>query len=331
MKLSEFLTDLENMLQDVMHTASNPYIYGLFLHDIFCYICGENPKYELSDYVDDENCILWEDMQYGRCEFCWVNADKEPYGFQVRDEYAYLPCYDDFVEDLAYQLYGSKNGAVLEKARKRISSLDFMNGKESLDLDVSLMDNQLIETVFLICPDFFEFAGTNEKYVRILICTFFEMLTVCGEEIGCGEWRLLNLESPALNAWLQFLYGDRVSDQDRLNSRQILTRLVDTPVAIENCNDEICLCSHEPQSACFERPQKGDIYIPFSLSVMQNSYGIYNSGYADGFFWFGLVSPGFLSVMVDVQEFLEKMDEKYHFFSNNGHSAGMESAGMQMA
>ena len=30
MKLSEFLTDLENMLQDVMHTASNPYIYGLF-------------------------------------------------------------------------------------------------------------------------------------------------------------------------------------------------------------------------------------------------------------------------------------------------------------
>ena len=36
------------------------------------------------------------------------------------------------------------------------------------------------------------------------------------------------------------------------------------------------------------------------------------------FFWFGLVNPHFLSAMYTVRDFLEEMDEKYHYLSSNG-------------
>lgn len=328
MRLSEFLVGMGDLMENALYTASYSCKYGLFLYDMLGYICGENLKHDLSDYEDTQNDTLWEDMQNGRCGFCWVNTDKGPYGFRIREEYAYLPDYEDFVSDMAYKLFDSRDETALEKIRERIRSLDLQSEKESLDLEAPLMDDELVETVLQIYPDFFEFSGTNEKDIGILIHTFFDMLSLCGEDMGCGEWKLLNLESPAVNAWLQFLYGDKVSDQDRLHSQQILTKLVDTPIAIENQNDEICLRSHVPLSACFERPHKGERYIPFSLSEMQNFYGLYNCSCADGFFWFGLVNPCFLSAMVDVQEFLENMDKKYHYLSDDGHNAaGMENAG----
>jgi len=328
MEVSELLTKLGDLMQNAIYLTADLCKYGFFLQDVLCYICGEKLPYNLPDYSDVQDRVYWEDLQNGYCEFCWVNTDKGPYGFRIREEYAYLPCYEDFVKDLACELYGSIDEAAQGKVRKEIEHWGSWREKGSLDLEPLRKDKKLVEAVRLICPYFFVFVREQEDQIRALIYTFFEMLLICEDEIGAGEWKLLNIESPALNAWLQFLYCDEVSDLDRISSQQILSNLVKLSVTMENQNDELCMRSHAPASICFEKPQGKEQYIPFSISVMQNSYGVYNCNCEDSFFWFGLVNPHFLSAMVDAQKFLEGMDQKYHYLSTSScKDAGMENAG----
>lgn len=318
MKISDFLTQLGNSVQGAPGgRISYTWEQALFLCDVLAYIGGEKPKYFLCDYLDGEGRVYREDLQSGYCKFRWATADEGSYGFRIREEYVYLPCYDDFLSELACRLYGSADISIQRQIREEIESMGFWNGKESLDMEGCLVDREIFKAMLSMYPDFFQFAGTGEGDLRILKELFLTVLRMGDGVTGTRDWKLLNLESPALDAWLGFLHFDTVSDQDRRGSMQILARLVDTRVTLETWNNELCMCSHESTSPCFERPYKGVDYVPFSLSVMQDAYGNYNYGYEAGFFWFGLVNPHFLSAMLDVREFLEKMDEKYHYFSSS--------------
>lgn len=330
MKMSDLLTQFGDLLNAIYHGGwSYSWKFAYFIRDALAYICGERPKYDLHDYLDDEGFSFWNDIQEGLSNICWANVDKGPFGFQPSEEYAYLPCCDDFLSEVAYELYGNSDKSSKEKIEQEIKSLGFLSGKESLDLDNQFMDNKLIKTILTAYSDFFQFAGKKEDNFRALISLFLEAVWVNDMETGVGEWKLLKVESRALNEWLGFLYSDAVSDQDRLRSMKILTTLIDTPATLVNGNDEMFIFSHESASSCFEKPYEGIECTPFSLVVMQNAFGNYNYGYEECLFWFGLVNPHFLSAMYNVRDFLEEMDEKYHYLSSNGHqtTAGREHTG----
>lgn len=317
MKLSDFLTHLGEVMQDAFNGDGRwLWKYAYFVRDAFDYICGEKPKYDLSDYLDDEGYAYWEDLENGHCDICWLNVDKGLYGFQISETYAYLPCYEDFLADIARALYGSADLSFQKKVEKEIKSMGFWNGCESPDLEDYSMDNKLIKAMLSIYPEFFQFAGKKEENVRDLIRLFFNIIRSVEECIGIGEWKLINVESLTLNAWLNFLYHcDEVSSQDRFSSIRILNKLVNIPITFATTNDEVYMLSHKPDGFCFNGSDDKSGCLPFFLTVMQNSFGIYNYGYEEGYFWFGLLNPYFLAVMMDVQDFLKNMDEKYHYLS----------------
>lgn len=320
MKVSDILTQFGDLMQGINHGGwSYSWKFAYFIRDALSYICGEKPKYGLRDYLDDEGFSFWNNIQEGFSNICWANVDRGPFGFRPSEEYAYLPCCDDFLAELAYKLYGNSDNSSKEKIIKEIKSLGFLSEKESLDVDNQFMDNKIIKTILTTYSDFFQFAGKKEDNFMALISLFLDTVWLNDMETGVGEWKLLKVESPALNEWLSFLYSDAVSDQDRLSSMQILSTLIDTPITLENDNNEMFIYSHESASPYFDKPYEGIECTHFSLVVMQNAFGNYNFGYEECYFWFGLVNPHFLSAMYNVRDFLEEMDEKYHYLSSNSH------------
>jgi len=330
MKVTDLLIQLGNFMQNEYYSDTlYTWKYAYFMRDVLGYICGEKPKYNLYDYLDSEADTYWTDLQSGYCDVCWADVDKGPYGFQSSEHYAFLPCCSDFLSELARMLYGNSNISFQREIKKEIESLGFWNDKESPDLGDRLMDNRLIKAILSMCPDFFQFADKGKDNFRGLVRLFFDMVQIDDTEVGVGEWKMLNVESLALNAWLRFLYCDAVSGPDRLRSTQILTKLLDTPATLETQNDEIYLFSHESASPCFERPHGETECTPFSLVIMQNSFGNYNCGCEESFFWFGLLNPHFLAAMFDVKDFLEEMDEKYHYFLSNNYRTAVGGENME--
>lgn len=312
MKISEFLAHLGDSMQV---EPSYSWRQALFLYDVLAYISDEVPEHGLSSYLDEEGQDYWDDIQNGLCSLHWAGADEGSYGFQIKEEYAYLPCYGEFLQELTRKLYGSKDIAFQKKLYREIKSLGFWNEEESLDMECDLMDKEVIKAILSVYHSFFAFAGTREDEIRMLLREFFYITQIEDEATGIGEWKLLHIESPALNAWLVFLYSDAVSSRDRSASMRILDRLVSAPVTLVSQNEELYMCSHESKSACFKRPQVETEYVPFHLTVMQNAYGNYNCSQEACFFWHDLLDPRFLSALIDAREFLEKMDRKYHFYS----------------
>lgn len=311
MNIQGFLRQLGVMFRK---SLSHPWRQAYFAYDAIGYICGKEPEFELSDYLDEEGYSYYDEKIFdGNYEILWAGADKGHYGFRVKEEYAWLPSYSELLKELA-KIYGGEDNTYLQE----IESLEQLMENGTLEMEGGLAGKRVVKAIMQICDDFFVFAGNSEKNIINLLEWLFTMLKCCEHLGGVWEWKLISIESPAIDAWLCFLHREVVTDQDRRRSKQVLSLLMDTPITLDNGNDEIILNSHESTSPCFKRPCKGTAHVPFSLTLMQNLVGTYDYGEGASFFWFGLVNPQFLAAMLDVKEFLEKMDEKYHFYLSSG-------------
>ncbi|MBR1744071.1 MAG: hypothetical protein IJ733_19855 [Lachnospiraceae bacterium] len=126
---------------------------------------------------------------------------------------------------------------------------------------------------------------------------------------GTESMMLCMVTCPALDEWTAFQQGN-VDEKDRRKSRKLLKDFFAKNISRFFQNTIFEINSH---GNCKPREWRKRKYQYLALQLYDGP----PSGYCDLYdpFHSGLLAPFYVAGMLDVKEFLEKMDRKYHFLS----------------
>ena len=318
MKVIDFLTSLDGFVRQQVANR-NQILYILAIADILRYISGEPMDYGLRDFVrkDKEEWEYREESHY-----CWCGADKEPYGFTIKE---YRGVIMD-IEEMAYFLWEvlyriDENGNEImgetdgfEYATDAYEDLDAkILGNKYQKLSDMLVDCDIVNCIYEEYEEIFSFAHNMEETLILLELIINSSRDLCNE-CGCLEKHILSLESPALDAWVEFMSSESnmVTKEDADKFRTILTELENEEITYETANTGIELSSFSTGVN-----HHGGWY----RTIIHDTYCYYNSCGVDTsyFFVYGLISLRYLALMLSMQDFLREMDGKYHYYMSRGN------------
>lgn len=146
------------------------------------------------------------------------------------------------------------------------------------------------------------------------------IITAWCDRYGEGLFNLqhvCSVTNPGLDDWMLFLHTSTVSNTDRKRSKNVIGKMLGEEFTVDEYNTEITFYSHSKDSTALYRRNS---YAPdkdraFSMVLFQMSDTGYYGGPIVSSFACGIISPYMMAAMMDVKQFLEEMEEKYHFLS----------------
>lgn len=317
MKVIDFLTSLDGFVRQQVANG-NQILYTMAIADILRYISGEPIDYGLKDFVRKDK----EEWEYREeSDYCWCGVDKNPYGFTIKEYQGFIMDIEEMAEFLWEVLYrmdengneimGEEEG--LEYAINAYESLDVMAlGKKYQDLSDMLAGCDIVSCAYETHEEIFSYAHNMEETLILLELIINSGGDLCNE-CGCLEKHILSLESPALDAWVEFMSSEsnKVAKEDINKFWIILSGLENEEITYETANAGIELSSF---STGADHPGGWYRTIIHDTYCFYNNCGV-NTSY---FFVYGLISLRYLAIMLSMQDFLREMDGKYHYCMSRG-------------
>lgn len=308
-----FLTSLDDFIRQQVSNR-NQIQFIMAIDDILRYISGEPMEFGLEDFVRKDN-EKWEYRE--ESVFHWCGVDKQPYGFTIKVFQGFVMDIEEMAEFLWEVLYrmdengnevmGEEEG--FEYAVNAYENLDVMAlGKKYQNLSDMLAGCDIVSCAYETHKEIFSYAHNMEEALILL-----ELIISSGgdlsNECGCLEKLILSLESPALDAWVEFMSSEnnRVTKEDVNKFQIILSGLEKGEITYETANTGIELSSF---STGADHPDGWYRTIIHDTYCFYNSCGVSTSN----FFVYGLISLRYLALMLGMQDFLSEMDRKYHYF-----------------
>mgnify|MGYP006990122323 CR=1 FL=1 len=310
MDITGFLFALDDMIRG-RETGCSPMLYVIAVDNLLRYISGEQADFGLEDFIQEDDFIYGEELG-----FCWCGADKGPYGFTIKAfQSAVLDC-QEMANVLWQALYridqdgnevmGEEEG--IEYAKKVCAHYKtVMPDIQYQELDERFPREEIANCYYERHEDIFACAHNKVENLILL-----ELIINSGmdEDNECGSLykHILSFESPALDAWSDFIVSGRgrVSGKDVKKYQGILSRLENEEITYEMPNEGVELNSFRDQTKYAGGWYRTIIHDEYCF---YNSYGIATSC----FFAYGLISLRYLAVMLIMCDFLQEMDKKYHY------------------
>lgn len=305
-----FLLAFDSVIRQ-QKTGCSPVLYVMAVDNLLRYLSGESVDFGLKDFVLEDDAIYGEQL-----DFCWCGADKGPYGFRIMAfQSAVLDC-QEMAQVLWAALYRmDKDGNevmeenegveyarnVCEHYRTVMPDMKYEKPDELFSQD------RIAGCYYEMHEDIFACAH-NMMETLILLELIINSGMDENNECGSLNKHILSLESPALDAWSDFIVSGngRVSEIDRARYQRILSELENEEITYEISNDGVELNSFRDQTE-----YSGGWY----RTVIHDEYCFYNS-YGIGtscFFACGLISLRYLAAMLSMRDFLQEMDKKHHY------------------
>ena len=318
MKVIDFLTSLDGFVRQQVANR-NQILYILAIADILRYISGEPMDYGLRDFVRKDK----EEWEYREeSDYCWCGVDKSPYGFTIKEYQGIIMDIEEmayFLWEVLYRLDENGNEVMgetdgFEYATNAYENLDVKTlGKKYQKLSDMLTGCDIVNCIYEEYEEIFSFAHNMEETLILLDLIINSSGDLCNE-CGCLEKHILSLESPALDAWVEFMSSEsnKVAKEDAEEFRTILTELENEEITYETANTGIELSSFSTGV---------NHYGGWYRTIIHDTYCFYNSCGVDTSYFFvhGLISLRYLALMLSMQDFLRKMDGKYHYCMSRGN------------
>ena len=170
-------------------------------------------------------------------------------------------------------------------------------------------------------PDYFLMSGdyvkSDEK--RGLLEFFLEGVfsNMDFEEDGMGLQYLLRLGNPAAAKWSKYLQTDGVAENDRNTSRELFLDLHKQMRNMNRSSSDYLLSSYVPDDALaffhpYETAEDGvfDMILYMADDASYSGYGLTEMLKHE------LFQPEMIHAMLKIVNFLEEMEEKYHFLAS---------------
>lgn len=325
MDKKSFLSALDVMVRQQV-TYNNQTLCAMAVNDMLRYISGAAMDFGLESFVSGGH----DRQTYSsEADFCWCGVDKGPYGFSIRAFQRFTMDCQEIAHVLWEELYwidedgneamGEEEG--VEYAKNMYENLEVaILGMKYQELGNLLDSCEIADCIYEMHENVFSCARNKEEtliLLELIISSSRDENNTC----GCLEKYILSLESPALDRWVEFVSSgrDSVAKEDGERFRIILHGLENEEITCEMASDGIELSSFSTGEG-----HPGGWY----RTIIHDAYCFYN-GYGVStcfFFVYGLISLRYLAVMLDMQDFLREMDEKYHYLAcrEDGPADGME-------
>lgn len=308
----DFLLDLDDMIRQ-QTTYGNQAFWAAAIYDMLQYISGKTMDFGMRSFTPQVS-EDWTAIE-GK-EYYWCGVDEGPYGFSVDALSTFVMDRQEIVDSLWKTLYMTdKDGNVVmeerdgvEYAAKLYDAFDVAALRNKYqEMEELLSDCDIAKCVYELHEDIFSYAHNMEENMILLELVIYSSEDV-DNECGSQDKLILTLKSPALDAWETFMASENnVADEDRKRFQAIFSGLNKEEVTYETSDDAFELSSFSTGSGSSDG---------WYRTIIHDFYCYYNSNGVNTcfLFFYGLVSLRYLSIMMEMQDFLRQMDEKYGYF-----------------
>lgn len=315
----EFLLALDKMIREKKISCKQLHNMEVF-YDIYLSISREAKDFSFKSIL----VCLEEELSYRmETNYYWCGTDKGPYGFSINTFQTLINGSDEMAHILWAALYrmDDEGNELMEEeegimyALDEYRSIDYQALFEKYkEVDDMLDDCEIVNCIYEVNKDILTCAH-NMTEILILL----ELLINSSEDTenvtGSRKKYILVLQSPALDAWVQFMDsgGGNVDKEDKERFSTILSCLENEEIIYETPNNWFDFGSFSTG----KETQGGWYHF-----IVHDEYSLYDTlgVYTARLFAFGIISLRYLVAMVDMQDFLEKMDLKYHYLGCSGEN-----------